>query len=107
MIYIKDKEFKKIVKDILRNKEFKKLYNIEHHGISRYEHLVKIAYYSFIIAKKLKIDYNETQEKAIKSALNNNITIISGGPGTGKTTIINAIVKLYIEKEHNRITKTL
>jgi len=48
---------------------------------------------------KLKIDYNETQEKAIKGALNNNITIISGGPGTGKTTIINAIVKLYIEKE--------
>jgi len=57
MLYIKDKEFKKIVKDILRNKEFKKLYNIEHHGISRYEHLVKIAYYSFIIAKKLKMDY--------------------------------------------------
>ena len=51
------------------------------------------------LEEKLKIDYNETQEKAIKSALNNNITIISGGPGTGKTTIINAIVKLYIEKE--------
>ena len=51
------------------------------------------------LEEKLKINYNETQEKAIKSALNNNITIISGGPGTGKTTIINAIVKLYIEKE--------
>lgn len=51
------------------------------------------------LEEKLKIDYNETQEKAIKSALNNNITIISGGPGTGKTTIINAIVKLYVEKE--------
>ena len=50
------------------------------------------------LEKKLNIDYNETQEKAIKSALNNNITIISGGPGTGKTTIINAIVKLYIDK---------
>lgn len=51
------------------------------------------------LEEKLKINYNETQEKAIKGALNNNITIISGGPGTGKTTIINAIVKLYIEKE--------
>lgn len=51
------------------------------------------------LEEKLNINYNETQEKAIKSALNNNITIISGGPGTGKTTIINAIVKLYIEKE--------
>lgn len=57
MFVIKNKEYKKIVKDILRNKEFKKLYNIEHHGISRYEHLVKISYYSYIIAKKLKLDY--------------------------------------------------
>jgi len=50
------------------------------------------------LEKKLNITYNEDQRKAITSALNNNITIISGGPGTGKTTIINAIVKLYIEK---------
>ncbi len=47
-----------------------------------------------------KISYNMDQKNAIKSALNNNITIISGGPGTGKTTIINAIVKLYIEEYH-------
>lgn len=47
---------------------------------------------------KMQIDYNLDQEKAIKGALNNNITIISGGPGTGKTTIINAIVRLYIEE---------
>ena len=46
---------------------------------------------------KLHITYNDDQKKAISEALNNNITIISGGPGTGKTTIINAIVKLYIE----------
>ncbi len=52
-----------------------------------------------LLEERLNINYNETQEKAIKNALNNNITIISGGPGTGKTTIINAIVKLYIEKE--------
>lgn len=46
---------------------------------------------------RIGIDYNADQEKAIMGALNNNITIISGGPGTGKTTIINAITKLYIE----------
>ena len=49
------------------------------------------------LEKKLGIDYNADQEKAIITALNNNICIISGGPGTGKTTIINAITKLYIE----------
>ena len=53
----KDKEYKKIVKDIFRNTNFKKLYNIEHHGISRMEHSIKISYYSYIIAKKLKMDY--------------------------------------------------
>lgn len=43
------------------------------------------------------VTYNEDQKNAIKKALENKITIISGGPGTGKTTIINAIVKLYIK----------
>ena len=43
------------------------------------------------------VTYNEDQKNAIKKALENKITIISGGPGTGKTTIINAIVKLYIQ----------
>lgn len=41
------------------------------------------------------IKYNEEQKNAIYQALNNRVTIISGGPGTGKTTIINAIVKIY------------
>ena len=42
------------------------------------------------------IKYNNDQINAITSALNNRISIISGGPGTGKTTIINAIVRIYI-----------
>lgn len=65
MICIKDKEYKKIVKDILRNNEFKKMYNIEHHGISRWEHLVKISYYSYIISKKLKMDYKSVTRGAL------------------------------------------
>ncbi|MBE6140405.1 MAG: ATP-dependent RecD-like DNA helicase [Firmicutes bacterium] len=50
------------------------------------------------LEKKLGFSYNEEQKKAIISALNNNVSIISGGPGTGKTTIIKAIVSLYISE---------
>jgi len=45
----------------------------------------------------LGVTYNKDQKTAIKEALINPISIISGGPGTGKTTIVNAITKLYIE----------
>ncbi len=51
-----------------------------------------------IAAVQLEYDvkYNVDQKKAIKNALTNRISIITGGPGTGKTTIINSIVKLYV-----------
>ncbi|WP_103751543.1 SF1B family DNA helicase RecD2 [Lactobacillus panisapium] len=42
--------------------------------------------------KKLKISYDDTQKLAIKNALTNPISILTGGPGTGKTTIINGIL---------------
>lgn len=45
----------------------------------------------------LGVTYNNEQKDAIKKALENSVSIISGGPGTGKTTIINAICRLYID----------
>ena len=44
---------------------------------------------------KYGIEYSDKQKEAIIKALENNILIITGGPGTGKTTIIKAIVDLY------------
>lgn len=43
------------------------------------------------------IQYDDMQKMAIKAALNNNLTIITGGPGTGKTTIVKCIVKLLLD----------
>lgn len=48
-------------------------------------------------SKEHKIEYNADQRRAIAMALNENITIITGGPGTGKTTIVRAIAGLYID----------
>ena len=42
-----------------------------------------------------RIRLSGDQRKAIRAALTNKITIITGGPGTGKTTIINLIVKIF------------
>ena len=50
------------------------------------------------------ITYDDTQLKAIESGVNNNITIITGGPGTGKTTIIKAIVNIIMDSKRVRDT---
>ena len=47
------------------------------------------------VESEFDIEYNEEQLNAIKSSLENNISIITGGPGTGKTTIIKGIVRIY------------
>ena len=48
------------------------------------------------LEENIDVKYNNEQKNAIRGALENRVSIITGGPGTGKTTIINAIVKLYI-----------
>ena len=52
-------EYLKLVKDILENDNFKKIDEIEHHGITRMEHSVKVSYLSYKIAKKLGLHYKE------------------------------------------------
>lgn len=42
-----------------------------------------------------EINYNEEQKRAIKQSLIKNFSIITGGPGTGKTTIIKGITQAY------------
>jgi len=51
------------------------------------------------------ITFHETQKEAIRQAVTGGVTVITGGPGTGKTTIIKAI--LYINKANEWSTQML
>ena len=50
------------------------------------------------VETKSNIELSEKQREAVKSINQNNVTIITGGPGTGKTTIIKTIIDLYEER---------
>ncbi|MBW1781381.1 MAG: ATP-dependent RecD-like DNA helicase [Deltaproteobacteria bacterium] len=47
------------------------------------------------VQKRLSISLAKDQARAIKSAATNKALIITGGPGTGKTTIINALLTIF------------
>lgn len=47
------------------------------------------------VEEKLKIRLAERQKEAVISTAQNKVLIITGGPGTGKTTIIKAIIKMF------------
>ncbi len=55
------------------------------------------------IQELYQINYNMEQIEAIRNALSKSILVITGGPGTGKTTIINAICDIY--KLKNNLTQ--
>ncbi len=57
---IKDLEYLTIVNNILNNNEFQKLKDIEHHGMTRYDHSLRVSYYSYKLAKALRLNYIET-----------------------------------------------
>ena len=48
-----------------------------------------------IAAKESGVAYSQQQEQAIRSAADTGLLLVTGGPGTGKTTIINGILSLY------------
>jgi len=51
-----------------------------------------------IVSEMENINLSDTQRKAINTCLNSNVSVITGGPGTGKTTIIKCIIDI-LERE--------
>lgn len=100
LLYLIEKGF------IINNNEryyIKEMYDAEMHISKR---MVYLNNKKDMINKKIDLEieklqqeedivYNDNQLEAIKDAILKNLLIITGGPGTGKTTIIKAITKLY------------
>ena len=76
------------IKELQKSKNTKEIKNIE-------SELKKLQNNS-------QIELSEKQKEAIKEINKNNILIITGGPGTGKTTIIKTIIDIY-EKRGKKV----
>lgn len=50
------------------------------------------------VEKKHSITLSEEQRDALKMSVDNPVTVITGGPGTGKTTLINSIISVFQQK---------
>lgn len=49
------------------------------------------------VEERLGVNYAETQVSAIETALHSPVMVLTGGPGTGKTTVIRGLVEVYAE----------
>lgn len=96
-------------KDIINEREFiftNKMYQIEIYSAGRLQMMLKFPPQKILgaeksielIEKKQGIKYAKLQKEAIKMALEEGILILTGGPGTGKTTTLNAIIDILGEK---------
>ncbi len=76
-----EKNISEIIQMLKSSKNTKRMKNFEHE--------MKLQ------EKMLDIDLSEKQKEAVKAVNDNNVCIITGGPGTGKTTIIKEIIAIY------------
>ena len=71
--------------------------NIAENVVNRTTREINVTNYDKIIekvSKKNNIVLSDEQFKSISTCLNSNISVITGGPGTGKTTIIKCIIDI-------------
>ena len=58
-------EFYSLIDEYKNNSEFQKLKNVDHHGITRYKHSIRVAYFTYIITKLLHMNYEEATIAAL------------------------------------------
>ncbi len=117
LLDVAEEQVRSVLDDLCRNGELicnsnhpdhsiylPELFSAETQAASRLVSLSRINLYGSIadvedlvetIEKQENIRYAPKQKEAILSALNTPVTILTGGPGTGKTTIIKAIVRIF------------
>lgn len=84
--------------------EIKKFINT-HIGSNKYHHNDLDKFISNY-EKQHKIKFNNEQKIAIQSSMNNNLSIITGGPGTGKSSLIHIIYNYFKQKNTKCIVLT-
>ena len=75
--------------------------------LDRYKNIKKISRFEKeleLFEEKSNIELSEKQKEAIQAINEHNVCVITGGPGTGKTTIIKTIIELY---KHNEMKPVL
>lgn len=121
-----EESFKKVLEDLIFDRTVTNTFIFPHDAVT----LTKYFYYERSIADKLallccsltntelnvdneikhfeevnKIAFHPDQKKAIINAVNSGVSIITGGPGTGKTTIVKCIIEL-LEAQRKKILLT-
>jgi len=54
-----DLEYMSLVRDIIDNEEFNKTKDIMHHGLNRFDHCIRVSYYSYKVTKLLRLGYKD------------------------------------------------
>lgn len=82
--YYEDREYLNKVYDILENKEFQKMENIIHHEGNRLDHSIRVSYYSYKLARFLKLD----SEKVARAALLHDFFLEENHGATKKAKVV-------------------